>query len=545
MQTVGFINSFDELADSELRLGRKVANYGMVAALLEHSTADELHFFLPFAAALKPFERAYAPWLEKPGIKERVRLIHTANLPAALERGSYLAFHAAELDRYFPELCHLRNHWALEPFPVTCTTHTLSYWSTQVRNLYKVMPGPASYDSMVCTSRAAKQFLEACLNHQAHELTGLGMQTPGYSGRLDIIPLGINCRDFKVIDRHAARNALGIPPERLVLLCVGRLSQSDKFDLTPLVGALSLLRQKHDLCLVLAGAREGSYAGSLQSMAAGLGLQELVHIFADFDSSLKSSLYSAADIFVSPSDNVQETFGLTILEAMAAGLPVVASDFSGYRDLVEEGQTGFLIPTLGPADYRPLNPLRPVMADHITALHLAQRTALDLDFMLARIQELAQNPEMRRSMGEAGRKRVLARFDWKVVIAKLEALWRELKAQAMNTGKPTARPDICGAGLGQLFGHFMTQAIHPSQALKPGPFAQAFSRGEWASHPLPDLAGSLPLEGMKLVVQALSARQGVATLASLTKDLQTEMPDYLVEHLVLHGLKYGIFSRDQ
>ena len=56
---------------------------------------------------------------------------------------------------------------------------------------------------------------------------------------------------------------------------------------------------------------------------------------------------SAADVFISLVDNIQETFGITPLEAMASGLPVVVSDWDGYRHTVRDGEEGFLIPTLG------------------------------------------------------------------------------------------------------------------------------------------------------------------------------------------------------
>ena len=62
------------------------------------------------------------------------------------------------------------------------------------------------------------------------------------------------------------------------------------------------------------------------------------------------SAWRAADIFVSLSDDIQETFGLTPVEAMAASLPCVVSDWNGYKDTVADGETGFRIPTttIGP-----------------------------------------------------------------------------------------------------------------------------------------------------------------------------------------------------
>ena len=58
--------------------------------------------------------------------------------------------------------------------------------------------------------------------------------------------------------------------------------------------------------------------------------------------------WSSADIFSSLSDNFQETFGITPIEAMASGLPVVVSDWDGYRDSVRHGVEGYLVPTSMP-----------------------------------------------------------------------------------------------------------------------------------------------------------------------------------------------------
>lgn len=60
---------------------------------------------------------------------------------------------------------------------------------------------------------------------------------------------------------------------------------------------------------------------------------------------VRFAVWKVADGFTSLSDNIQETFGLVVVEAMASGLPVVASDWNGYRDLVVPGETGWLVPT--------------------------------------------------------------------------------------------------------------------------------------------------------------------------------------------------------
>ena len=543
MRFLGFINPFDELAEPDRRLGRKVANYGLVSALLEHGTAEELHFFLPFAGAAKPFQKIYAPWLARPEVFKRVKLLHGSALPAMMRKGGYLAFHAAELDRYFPELCHLRNALAPVPFPITCTTHTLSYWSTQVRNLYKLLPGPRAYDAVFCSSKAAREHLSLAFGACGKNLSALGLDQGGYAGRLEVAPLGVRAADFSRKNRGEARDKLGLEQDVFTLLCLGRLTPSDKFDLRPLLGVAALLAEKTPVRLVLAGADTGGYGGLLVKTASELGIGGRVHLFADFDTSLKADLFAAADVFVSPADNLQETFGLSILEAMAAGLPVVASDFSGYRDLVVEGETGFLIPTLGPADFGELDAAWPVMAEHIAALQAAQRTALDLDVMLERLSCLAASQKLCREMGEAGRRRVLDRFDWAAVVGRMEAVWEELFQIAAETGREQPPPNVLDAGLGGLFGHFFSGAVSPGDAFCPGPLSSLFEQGVWGRSPYPDMAVSLPAKGLSALMQSISRLGGRATLSQLQKDLENEINPRQVEHLALYGLKYGVLSR--
>jgi glycosyltransferase involved in cell wall biosynthesis len=124
------------------------------------------------------------------------------------------------------------------------------------------------------------------------------------------------------------RQRLGISAGT-VLLYFGRFSTATKADLLPLLLAFRELRRKgRDVWLVLAGddVRHNLTPG-LRSAAASLEIDDRIRILPNPGIESKLQLYWAADIFVSLVDSIQETFGLTLLEAMAAGLPVVGSDW--------------------------------------------------------------------------------------------------------------------------------------------------------------------------------------------------------------------------
>ena len=140
----------------------------------------------------------------------------------------------------------------------------------------------------------------------------------------------------------------------------------------------------------------------------------------------RRSVWHAADLFVSPSDNIQETFGLAVVEAMASGLPVVASDWNGYRDLVVDGETGFLVPTVmvdgatAGATARLL--IGELTYDHFLA-ECSQATAVDVSAMAAALTRLVGDEALRRRMGEAGRCRAAEHFAWPRIIQAYEHLW--------------------------------------------------------------------------------------------------------------------------
>jgi hypothetical protein len=189
-----------------------------------------------------------------------------------------------------------------------------------------------------------------------------------------------------------------------------------------------------------------------------LGLTPRTKLITNFPHFIKPVLYSAADIFVSPVDNIQETFGIAILEAMACGLPVVASDWSGYRDLVEHQQTGFLVPTYWDERAGAQVSRVPFLDSSLSAGHyLAQRTAVDGRYLRYFIELLLSDADLRVRMGEQGRKRCLQHFSWSSVTRRLIDLWQQQIAHRQVT--PRLSRNRIVADHNGIFGHYATGTL--------------------------------------------------------------------------------------
>lgn len=218
------------------------------------------------------------------------------------------------------------------------------------------------WDAVICTSTAGRavvasaweQRLEAMLaRFHLDEAPSLSVGLP----QLPVIPLaGPTEQPFEPqlsrSDRRGhARRQLGLPLDHFVVAFVGRLSFHSKCHPMALYRALDELAATHPdrpITLIECGhIFNASIASAYEQLRARYPKihYRLVGGLAPASELDKWRVLAAADVFTSPADNLQETFGLTLLEAMMAELPLVVSDWNGYRDLVEHGSNGFLIPT--------------------------------------------------------------------------------------------------------------------------------------------------------------------------------------------------------
>jgi glycosyltransferase involved in cell wall biosynthesis len=326
------------------------------------------------------------------------------------------------------------------------------------------------WDAVICTSPAVRDGLQRVFEAWGEHLAERTSGRPPPAPRLPVVPLGVDAAAFAPDAGRRARGraALGLTGDEPLILWVGRLSFFEKafpqpmFAVVQAAGRLAGVRPT----FVMAGWFPNPGDRQAYEDAARAWAPDVRVVFVDGNDRARTpELWAAADIFLSLVDNIQETFGITPLEAMASGLPVVASDWDGYRATVRDGVEGFLIPTLiGPAGGR-LG--ESVVLSHVLEINsyqsyvgaVAQHTAVHISRAAEALARLIREPDLRRRMGEAGRARVREAFDWPVVARAYMRLVDELSEIRAAAPDPPMRFRMHPAK-GDPFGDFAPFATH-------------------------------------------------------------------------------------
>ena len=311
-----------------------------------------------------------------------------------------------------------------------------------------------SWDALVCTSHAVRDsvrtILESAGEHLKDRLGATRLPTP----QIPLIPLGVDCNAyvFNETTRNNARKELGIGHDETLVVFVGRLSFHSKAHHVPMYLALEQAAKGHRVALLQAGWFGSQSVEAAFRDEARQFCPTVRCLFADGrDARVREQVWAAADIFTSLVDNFQETFGLTPIEAMAAGLPAVVSDWNGYRDTIRNGIDGFRVPTLsmpaGTGDDLADRFDWGIDSYEFYVFHGSQLVAVDVDAAAQAYGKLISDPDMRARMGAAARQRARAEFDWSVVRTKYVALWQELAERRRAdpafyvSNMPRRRPD--------------------------------------------------------------------------------------------------------
>lgn len=439
-------NAFRAMPTLDTVYGYDIAVDDIFRAIVSYSNIEEItYFYEPNQFQQIIVQKKYRSLARQGKAKTKLNFYSELDILQQQKDVPLDVLHNVSME--FMPLVYLREFFSQSKFPITYTIHGASY-PNYIESFYlmKLLMPFRHYDSLICTSRAVKHAVNTMLENISNSLNELYNTNIKYEGRLDVIPLGVDTEKFTPMDKSPIRKDMNIPEDAFVILWLGRLSAYDKADILPSMLAYKRLREKNPdkkLLFIIAGhdRKNMPLIPAIEKYASDLGISDSIRIIPDNDVANRHLLFNAADVFISPADNVQETFGITPIEAMACGIPQVVSEWDGYKDTVVNEETGFLIPTywmncdedIKNAAMFPSEPMHRIGIHHIL---LSQSVAPDLDKYEKAIQALIDNPAMRQQMSQNSVCRAREVFSWSAVIRRYEELWEELcsisKSQAQT-----------------------------------------------------------------------------------------------------------------
>jgi D-inositol-3-phosphate glycosyltransferase len=221
--------------------------------------------------------------------------------------------------------------------------------------------------------------------------------------KIRMIPCGFDNDEFYPMNRKRCAERLGLDPNERIILQLGRMVPRKGID--NVIRATSILLSKHDmpLRLVIVGG-EADYAcpietpeiGRLQQIAAQEKILDRVTFAGRKKRSLLRYYYNSAEVFVSTP--WYEPFGITPIEAMACGIPVIGTNVGGIKYSVRHDKTGFLVPVNDP------------------------------EILAERLWEIMRDPSLRRAFGESAIRRANALFTWESVARDVSVLYQDIGA---------------------------------------------------------------------------------------------------------------------
>ena len=221
--------------------------------------------------------------------------------------------------------------------------------------------------------------------------------------RIPVIPCGFEPKEFWPIDRRFARKALGLEASEPLVLHLGRLVPRKGVD--NVIRGLARLASEHEIAaklLIVGGnsdvpdVRLTPEIGRLRGIAESEGIGNRVVFTGRRSRELLKLYYSAADAFVTTP--WYEPFGITPLEAMACGTPVIGSNVGGIKYSVVDNETGFLVPPNEP------------------------------DALAQRLARLCSNRRLAKRLARDAARRAKARFTWRAVARSIAALYEDVES---------------------------------------------------------------------------------------------------------------------
>jgi glycosyltransferase involved in cell wall biosynthesis len=221
----------------------------------------------------------------------------------------------------------------------------------------------------------------------------------GLEARIGVLPNGVDPDHFcpGAVSQELERKFKPDPEQQIILLVAG-LDRAHYFKGIPVL-LKALVQMPRQVGAVIVG--DGDMRASYQAEAAQLGLQQRVAFVGRVSDQELPDYYRLADVTVLPSTTMGEAFGMVLLESMACGTPVVASNLPGVRTVVTDGVDGALVQSGDDGD------------------------------LSEKLQVLLDAPaEQRKAMGRAGRAKVMSSYSWKTIADQLEVVYSQVLLEA-------------------------------------------------------------------------------------------------------------------
>tara|TARA_Y100001970_G_C14228175_1_gene856935 strand:+ start:167 stop:1723 length:1557 start_codon:yes stop_codon:yes gene_type:complete len=315
--------------------------------------------------------------------------INYESLPDYLISETIIPDAALSFDIKIKRLLLFRNCYKYD-FPVIGLIHSLGF-ITHFDDLICLKPLLTECDKLICPSDNTQQTAIKAGIDQSN---------------LVVAHYGVDHRQFipvSALQKKALRKRLSLPIHHTILLYVSRLSPYLKSDLTPMIRLLPELVSHHsNFTLYIVGTvLDLDYVNQLKQLVTELNMQD--HIIWNHDPNHDDMplYYQSSDFYLGLSDYAAETYGLTITEAMATGLPVILSEHAGYKHHITHDIEGFYIPTLsGNID---LDPSFYTLDSSAFGYLYSQSIALDNALLIQYISQLIDSSKKRHCMGKNAR----------------------------------------------------------------------------------------------------------------------------------------------
>ena len=437
--------------------GRVMGNHTFLRALADAKGCTRLSLFVPSRHDVEVVNKTLMA--EFGANRAKVTVVPFAQLQAYLAARPVDVMHMLDPNLWLA--AHIRSRLSRQSFPITGVTHSLGNQHFLDWALLNNANGVDADDCLVCSTPTALSVVQSVFARLG------ASQAEFIVPSTTVIPFGVSLADFAGSSGDA-RAQSGTPADTFVVMSLARFNYQFKMDLRPVLRLASLLMRQisRPLKLILAGSSgDGHYVGFLREQIKAEGLENIVELVTDPDESRKVSLLRGADVFLSLSDNIQETFGLTPIEAMAAGVPVVASDWDGYRSLIEHGVSGFLVPTRGLAPAGSWEAALALRYDSLVHLFSSQTTAVDLDVACEYLTRLATDATLRERMAVAARIRA-GGFDWKLVIGQYVELWERMRAAHRDRPRASMQLRSSAMRFTEDFVSYVTSTLKPDDRFR-------------------------------------------------------------------------------